>query len=83
MQHKPITPPAQVARRTELEGMKHALVVRKRCCRAMTGSAWKQLRAGMARRLAEQMAAAQTVLDEELAFIQVWGGGGPRRSSGL
>jgi len=51
--------------------MKHALVVRKKCCRAMTGSTWKQLRAGMERKLAERLAAQQRFLDEELAFVQV------------
>lgn len=63
--------PNQTARRTELEGMKHALVVRKKCCRAQTGSAWKQLRAGMERALAARLADQQAQLDEELAFVQV------------
>ncbi|KAI8473292.1 MAG: hypothetical protein J3K34DRAFT_519130 [Monoraphidium minutum] len=60
----------QTVRRTELEGMKHALVVRKKCCRAQTGAAWKQLRAGMERALAAGLAAQQARLDEELAFVQ-------------
>jgi hypothetical protein len=58
--------------------MKHALVVRKKCCRAQTGAAWKQLRASMEHKLAERLAAAQRRLDEELAFVQVgsWQGRG-------
>ncbi|GBF91718.1 hypothetical protein Rsub_04022 [Raphidocelis subcapitata] len=60
----------QVARRSDLEALKLALVVRKKCCRAMTGSAWKQLRAGMERRLAERLAQSQRLLDQELGFVQ-------------
>ena len=46
-------------------------MLRKKCCRAQTGAAWKQLRVGMERLLADGLAAAARTLNEELAFVQV------------
>lgn len=62
---------SQTARHTQLEQIKHCLVLLKKACRAATTTSWKQLRSKMEKELAERLAVQQRDMEEQLAFVQV------------